>query len=36
MDMDEKTIRDALLKNERVSLECKKAQTNIPTSVWES
>ena len=36
MNMDEKTIKDALLKGERVTLECKKAQSNIPGSVWET
>ena len=30
MNMDEKTIKEALLKGERVTLECKKAQSNIP------
>ena len=28
--MNEKTIKEALLKGERVTLECKKAQSNIP------
>ena len=36
MNMDEKTIKEALLKGERVTLECKKAQSNIPGSVWET
>ena len=36
MTIDEKTIKDALLKGERVTLECKKAQSNIPGSVWET
>ena len=36
MNMNEKTIKDALLKGERVTLECKKAQSNIPGSVWET
>ena len=34
--MDEKTIREALVKDERISLECKKVQTKIPSSVWET
>jgi predicted HTH transcriptional regulator len=36
MTIDEKTIKDALLKGERETLECKKAQSNIPGSVWET
>lgn len=34
--MDENTIRDALKKGERVTLECKKAQSSVPNSVWET
>ena len=34
--MDEKTIKETLQKGERVTLECKKAQSNIPGSVWET
>ena len=30
MSIDEKTIRETLLKGERVTLECKKAQSNVP------
>ena len=33
-DMDEKTIREALLKGERVTLECKRAKAEVPKSVW--
>ena len=29
MSIDEKTIKAALLKGERVTLECKTAQTNV-------
>ena len=28
--MDEKTIKETLLKGERITLECKKAQSNVP------
>ena len=34
MKMDEKTIRETLLKGERVTLECKKAKAEVPKSVW--
>ena len=34
MIMDEKTIKEALLKGERVTLECKKAKAEVPKSVW--
>ena len=34
--LNEKHIKDALLKGERVTLECKKAQSSIPGSVWET
>ena len=30
--MDEKTIKETLLKGERVTLECKKAQSNVPVN----
>ena len=33
-DMNEKTIREALLKGERVTLECKRAKIEVPKSVW--
>jgi ATP-dependent DNA helicase RecG len=33
-DMDEKTIKEALLKGERVTLECKRAKAEVPKSVW--
>lgn len=36
MNLDEKTIREALVKDERISLECKKEQTKNPSSVWET
>ena len=36
MSIDEKTIKAALLKGERVTLDCKTAQTNVPTDVWRS
>lgn len=32
--MDEKTLKEALLKGERVTLECKRAMVEIPKSVW--
>ena len=32
--MDEKTIKEALLKGERVTLECKRAKAEVPKSVW--
>ena len=34
--MNENTIISALQKGERVTLECKKAQTSLPNSVWET
>ena len=34
--MDEKTIVEALKKGERVTLECKKAKSEIPSSVWST
>ena len=30
--MDEKTIKETLLKGERITLECKKAQSNVPVN----
>ena len=30
MSIDEKAIKEALLKGEWVTLECKTAQTNVP------
>jgi len=33
-DMDEKTIKETLLKGERVTLECKKATAEVPKSIW--
>ena len=35
-DMDEKTIKEALLKGERVTLECKRAKAEVPKSVWQT
>ena len=32
--MDEKTIKEALQKGERVTLECKRAKAEVPKSVW--
>lgn len=32
MKMDEKTIKEILLKGERVTLECKKAKSEMPKS----
>lgn len=34
--MNKKTIKESLQKGERVTLECKKAQSNVPNSVWET
>ena len=34
MNMDEKTIKIALRKGERVTLECKRAKAEVPKSVW--
>ena len=34
MNMDEKTIKEALRKGERVTLECKRAKAEVPKSVW--
>ena len=36
MKMNEKTIRVALLKGERVTLECKKTKAEVPKSVWQT
>ena len=36
MIMNEKTIKTALLKGERVSLECKRAKAEVPKSVWQT
>ena len=35
MNMDEKTIKETLQKGERVTLECKKAKSEVPKSVWQ-
>ena len=34
--MDEKTIKETLLKGERVTLECKKAKAEMPKSIWQT
>ena len=34
--MDEKTIKEILLKVERVTLECKKAKSEMPKSIWQT
>lgn len=34
--MDKKIINDLLKYGERVNLECKKAETSLPKSVWET
>ena len=34
MIIDEKTIREALRKGERVTLECKRAKAEVPKSIW--
>lgn len=34
--MDKKTIQEALLKGERVTLECKRAKAEVPKSVWQT
>ena len=34
--MDKNTIIEALRKGERISLECKLAQSEVPSSVWSS
>ncbi len=34
MNMDEKTIKEAQRKGERVTLECKEAKAEVPKSVW--
>ncbi len=36
MKMDEKTIKEILLKGERVTLECKKAKSEMPRSIWQT
>jgi hypothetical protein len=34
--MDEKTIKEALWKGERVTLECKRAKAEVPKSAWST
>ncbi len=34
MKMDENTIKETLLKGERVTMECKRAKAEVPKSVW--
>ena len=34
MSIDEKTIKEALRKGERVTLDCKRAKAEVPKSVW--
>ena len=34
--MNEKTIKETLLKGERVTLECKKAKAEVPKSIWQT
>ena len=34
--MDENTIKETLLKGERVILECKKAKAEVPKSIWQT
>ncbi len=36
MDINGKTIKETLLKGERVTLECKKAKAEVPKSVWQT
>ena len=36
MKMDEKTIKEILMKGERVTLECKKAKSEMPKSIWQT
>ena len=36
MIIDEKTIRSALLKGERITLEAKRAEKDVPKSIWAS
>lgn len=34
--MNENDIKEILLKGESVTLECKRAKTEVPKSVWET
>ena len=36
MNIDEKTIKEALLKGERVTLECKKAKSEVSKELWNT
>ena len=36
LNMDANTIKEALRKGERVTLECKRAKADVPKSVWET
>ncbi len=34
--LNEKSIKDALLKGERVTLECKRAESEVPKELWKT
>ena len=36
MNMDAKTIKETLLKGERVTLECKRAKTEVHKELWKT
>ena len=36
MRINEKIIKETLLKGERVTLECKKAKAEVPKSIWQT
>ncbi|MBR5352380.1 MAG: ATP-binding protein [Bacteroidales bacterium] len=36
MDFSNKIVRDTLLNGDCVTLECKRAKTEVPKSVWET
>ena len=36
MSIKDNKIMETLQKGERVTLECKKAQSSVPNSVWET
>lgn len=35
-DMNENEIKEILLNGENVTLECKRAKSDVPKSVWET
>lgn len=36
LGMNDKTIKETLLKGERVTLECKRAKSEVPKELWKT